>query len=115
HQVERAVRARVAEVVQGARGGTVAARTPTAMGAAAGRIGAASPLPARLGQLVNASDAFGDIGHVLAWPVQDSSLLAQLPPYLYFTPALACFSAPVMLQCRLISYLDGGCKWLPAK
>lgn len=84
-EVERAAGARVAQVVQDARISTVAAGPVTTVGAAAGWVVAAAALDARLGQVSNGRDAFGDVGDVLAWSKHGSTLRTQVPPYIHFT------------------------------
>ena len=82
----RAAGARVAQVVQGARVDAVAAGPEATVGAAAGREVAAAAFDARLGQVGNGRDAFGDVGDVLAWSEHGWALLTQVPPYIHFTP-----------------------------
>jgi hypothetical protein len=63
NEIDGAIRARVAQVVQGARGDRVAAGAA----ATAGWVVAAAALETRLGKVLDAGNALGDVGDVLAW------------------------------------------------
>jgi hypothetical protein len=99
-EVDGAAGARVAEVVQGARGGGVAAGTGAAARTAASFVVAAALFETRLGELLDAGDALGGIGNIFAGSRHGGDLHTQMPPYLHFTPAgphsahWSCYSVP---------------------
>lgn len=79
NKIDRAVRTMVTQIVQGARGNSVAARAATAPLATACRVVAASTFDTRLGKILDAGDALGDVGDVLAWTKHGLALRSQLP------------------------------------
>ena len=85
-EVDRAASARVAEVVQGARGDGVAAGAGATARAAAGSVVAAALFDPGLGEVLDAGDALGGIGDIFAGSVHGWVLHTQMPPYLHFTP-----------------------------
>src|SRR5262245_53824608 len=80
NQIDRAARAEVAQVVHGARGNSVAARTAAAEPATASRVVAASVFDTRLGKVLDAGNALRDIGEVLAWTRRGSPSARNCPP-----------------------------------
>jgi len=79
HQIDRTARARIAQVVHGARGHSVASRAATAATATAGRVVAASAFDTRLGKILDAGNALGDVGDILAWIRHGSSSVRNGP------------------------------------
>src|SRR5206468_2594576 len=79
-QIDRTVRARVAQVVQGARGNRVAASAAATAPTTARRVVAASAFDTRLGQVLDAGNALGDVGDVLARTKHGSSSVRKRPP-----------------------------------
>ena len=67
NEIDGAIRAWVAQVMQGTRGNRVAAGVAAAAAATAGRVVAAAALETRLGKVLDTGNAFGDVGDVLAW------------------------------------------------
>ena len=78
-EIDRAAAVDVAQVVQGACGDGVAAGAVTTA-AASRREVAAAPLNTGLGKVLDASDTFGAVGDVLAWPGHGSSSFRNRPP-----------------------------------
>jgi len=67
NEIDGTIRARVAQVVQGTRGSRVAASAAPAAAATAGRVVAAAAFHTRLGKVLDAGNALGEVGDVLAW------------------------------------------------
>src|SRR5438093_10410675 len=80
NQLDRTVRARVAQVVQGARGNRIAPSAAAAAAATACRVVAASTFNTRRGKILDAGNALGDVGAVLAWTKHDSPSDRNCPP-----------------------------------
>src|SRR6266403_4745247 len=72
--------ARVTQVVQGARGNRVAASAATAAAATPRRVVAASVFDTRLGKILDAGNALGDVGDVLAWARHGSPSVRNCSP-----------------------------------
>src|SRR3954451_10358737 len=80
NEVERVAGARVTQVVQGARGNSIASGAEAATGATARGIVAASSFDTGLGKILDAGNALGDVGDVLAWTKHGSSSVRNRPP-----------------------------------
>jgi hypothetical protein len=81
--VEGTPRARVAQVMQGAGGDSVTPRPAPAVSAPARRVVAASPLNPRLGKVLDAGDALGNVRDILTWPRHGSPFAPNGPaPFL---------------------------------
>src|SRR5262245_34565247 len=80
HQINRAVGARVAQIVQGARGNSVATGAVTAAAATASRVVPASVCDTRLGKILDPGNALGDVGDVLAWAKHGWPSARNCPP-----------------------------------
>jgi hypothetical protein len=72
-EVERAAGARIPQVMQGARGNSIASSAVAAAEATARRVVAASVFDPGLGKILDAGNALGDVGDVLAWTKHGSS------------------------------------------
>jgi len=87
HENDGTVRARPAQVVQGARGSRIAPGAMAAALAPACRVVAASAFDTRLGKILDAGDTLGDIGDVLAWTRHGSpSIRNNLPLFILRVP-----------------------------
>jgi len=80
NQIHRAAGVGVAQVVQGARGYSVAAGAAAAEPTTASRVVAASLLDTGLGKILDPGNALGDVGDVLAWTSHGSPSLRNCPP-----------------------------------
>jgi hypothetical protein len=98
-EVKRAVAAWVAQVVQGAFAEGGASGPGATAWAAACWIIAAAPLDTGLGKILDAGDALGGVGDIVARSEHGLTLHTQVPPYLYLTQQRARFGSLVMLQC----------------
>src|SRR5262245_29747061 len=79
-KIDGAAGAGVAQVVQGASGNRVAAGAVAAATAPASRVVAAAPLDTRPGKVLDAGNALGDVGDVLAWTKHGLSPVRNCPP-----------------------------------
>jgi predicted regulator of Ras-like GTPase activity (Roadblock/LC7/MglB family) len=80
NEVKRMAGARVTQVVQGARGNSVASSAEAAAATTACRIVAASTLDTRLGKILDVCNALGDVGYVFAGTKHGSSSVRNRPP-----------------------------------
>lgn len=79
-QIDRTVRARVAQIVQGARGNSVATGAAPAAAATASRGVPAPAFDTRLGKVLDAGNALGDVGDVLTWAKHGGPSVRNYPP-----------------------------------
>src|SRR5436309_260525 len=82
NQIDRTPGVGVAQVVQGARGHSIAAGAVAAEPATASQVVAASVFDTRLGKILDPGNALGDVGDVLAWTSHGSPSLRNCPPIL---------------------------------
>src|SRR5271168_3063570 len=72
NKIDRTVRARVAQIVQGARGNRITPRAVRAATATPSGVVVAAAFDPRLGKILDAGNALGDIGDVFAWTMHGS-------------------------------------------
>src|ERR1700693_438039 len=80
NHLDRAAGVGVPQVVQGARGSSVAAGAASAEPTTASRVVAASPFDTGLGKILDTGNALGGVGDVLAWTSHGSPSLRNCPP-----------------------------------
>ena len=80
NEVEGVAGARIPQVVQAARGNSIASSAAATAGATARWVVAASVFDPGLGKILDAGNPLGDIGDVLAWTKHGSSSVGNRPP-----------------------------------
>jgi hypothetical protein len=98
HEIDGTIRARPAQVVQGARGSRIAPGAMAAALALACRVVAASTFDTRLGKILNAGDTLGNVGDILAWTRHGSPSIRNAFPLFILRLPDPYFQSPVMLK-----------------